>query len=258
MSDLTTYFDASYDSLKTITIVSGWVATTWQWERFDTDWRILLARYGIPYFHMREFAHSRGPFENWKGDQNKRTNFLKYLVDIIGTYVLKGFACVVEHKAFKRVNAAYYLSESVGNPYSLAGRDCVANANLWLRKDQRGLEVKYVFEAGDEGAGLLSKVVERDHHVAPVFSPSRDILGEKGLTPLQAADFAAYELLKASRDVGDNAPLWKYRQSLHALAKIPGWWGIYSEDDLIEFCKTASIPPRDNVQVKEADVPALA
>jgi hypothetical protein len=247
MFALTCYFDASYDSPKTTTIVSGWVATTGLWERFDVDWRIMLAKFDVPYFHMREFAHSvRGsPFQRWKDDENKRTNFLRYAVDVIDTYARKGFACVVEHDAFKQVDSAYCLSESVGNPYSLAARDCVAHANVWLNKEQRGLPVEYVFEAGDEGAGLLSAVIERDHHAVPLFAPSRDRLsGQKGLTPLQAADFAAYELLKASRDIGDNAPLWKYRKSLHALAGIPAWWGIYKEPELLDFCKAASIPLR--------------
>ncbi len=55
--------------------------------------------------------------------------------------------------------------------------------------------------------------------------------GVVGVTPLQAADFAAYELLKA-HGIGDNLPLYKYRRSILELAKIPAWWGSYTESDL--------------------------
>jgi hypothetical protein len=245
MFSLNCYFDASYDSPKTVTIVSGWVATTGQWERFDADWKILLAKYDVPYFHMREFAHSRGPFQSWKGEENKRSNFLRFAVDVLRGTVLRGFACVVEHKIFQKVNNMYCLSEAVGSPYSLAGRDCIAHANLWLKKDQRGIPVKYFFDDGDQGAGELIRVVKKDLMITPNFASSRDrASGEKGLTPLQAADFAAYELLKSLRDLGEDAPLWKYRRSIKALATIPGWWGKYSEEDLLNLCKKVPIKQR--------------
>lgn len=246
MFALTSYFDASYDNPKTITIVSGWTSTTGLWERFDADWKLLLAKNHIPYLHMREFAHSvkGSPFEDWKGQENKRANFLRAAVDIIGSYVRHGFACVVEHEAFKQVDVDYMLSEAVGNPYALAGRDCIAHANVWLKKDERELPVEYFFEDGDEGKRALERIVKRDHHLVPYFGPSRDTKsGQKGLTPLQAADFAAYEILKGSK-LGENAPLWKYRRSLHELAKIPAWWGQYQKDDLLRFCEVGTVPRR--------------
>jgi len=76
------YFDASLGD--GITVVAGWLGTTVAWESFDVDWRILLAQYDVPYFHMREFAHSTGAFKEWKGHDGRRANFLRKAVDIIG------------------------------------------------------------------------------------------------------------------------------------------------------------------------------
>jgi hypothetical protein len=242
---LSCYFDASRDSPTTVTIVSGWVATVGAWDRFDGDWKILLAQYDIPYFHMKEFAHSRGPFTTWKGEENKRANFLRKAVDVIAANVLRGFACVVEHEPFGKIDKQYRLSEAVGVPYSLAGRDCVAHANLWLRKEQRRLAVKYFFEDGDEGKGELRRVMKKDGLPRPVFAPSRDTpSGDVGLTPLQAADFAAYELLKAYK-AGEDLPLYKYRRSVKELAKIQASWGKYTEQNLVDLCKRVPIQPRD-------------
>ena len=239
---LTCYFDASYDQPRTVTVVSGWIGGVHAWERFDTDWKILLAKHELPYFHMREFAHSRGAFEHgWKGEENKRALFLSRAVDIIGTCALQGVACIVDHVAFEKVSKAFpKLVAIAGNPYSLAGRDCVAHANTYLKKDQRGLSVSYVFEAGDEGKGELMRLMERDQLPTPIFAPSADTAnGDIGLTPLQAADFAAYEVLKNYRSGDEDLPFYKYRRSLIELAKIPGWWGRYSEKDLVDLCQRA-------------------
>jgi hypothetical protein len=47
------------------------------------DWRILLLLHDVPYFHMREFAHSVGPLTGWKAYENKRATFLGKAADII-------------------------------------------------------------------------------------------------------------------------------------------------------------------------------
>src|SRR5260370_9629183 len=146
---LVCYFDASYDSPATVTIVSGWVASTVAWQRFDADWRILLAQYDVPYFHMREFAHSVGPFAGWKNSENKRANFLKKAVDIIRCCALHGFACLVGHPPFIRVDKEFCLSEAVGSPFALAGTAFVAPPNMLLREEQNCLAVRHVFAAVD-------------------------------------------------------------------------------------------------------------
>jgi hypothetical protein len=67
----------------------------------------------------------------------------------------------------------YCLSEWVGTPYALAGRDCVAHANIWLRKDARGLDVDYFFKAGDADASELQRVLLKDEQPAPKFAPGK-------------------------------------------------------------------------------------
>jgi hypothetical protein len=246
------YFDASGGKDIGVTIVSGWIGQILQWDLFDADWRILLAKYNVPYFHMREFAHSKGPFETWKGEENKRTNFLRLAAETIASRAHHGFTCVVEHDTYAKVDAEYELSESVGNPYSMAARDCIAHANIWLRKAERGIPVQYVFDEGDPGQGLLVRIIKKHNKYAspndaidiPTFRPSRDRQGgAKGLTQLQAADFAAYEYLKAYR-LGEDELLYKYRKSIRALSKIPAWAGRYTNTDIITMCERAGIKKR--------------
>jgi len=251
----TCYFDASGGKDLKVMIVSGWISEINQWELFEGDWRILLAHYDLPYFHMKEFAHSKGPFASWKGKEGQRSNFLRMAVDTIANRVHRGFTCVVEYESFYAIDAEYELSKEAGNPYSLAARDCMAHANLWLKKSRRGISVDYVFEDGDGGKGLLLDMIDRHNKVVtgfdtislPIFRPSRDREGQKGIIQLQAADFAAYEWLKAYR-TGDDEPLYKYRKSVQALARIPSWVGKYTKTNLIEMCEKAGIPKRTKAE----------
>jgi len=241
----TGYFDEAGGEDHGFTVVTGWIASIREWERFETDWKILLAKYNLPYFHMKEFSQSKGPFESWYKQEGRRSNFLRLAVEIIACYVKQGFACYVDHAVFDKVNANYDLSTAIGVPYSLAGRDCVAHSNQWLLNRKEELPIEYFFESGADGEEELRRIMRKDGLPELIFKPSRDREGERGVIPLQAADFAAYELRKAAVDHPDSSgPIWKYRKSLRALAKIPAWWGKYSEDDLLTMCRNVPIKPR--------------
>jgi hypothetical protein len=102
---------------------------------------------------------------------------------------LTNFLCPSKVDAGRACGLFYCLP--AGRSY--AGRDCVAHANIWLRKDQRELDVDYCFEAGDADASELKRVMEKDKQPPPKFAPGRNTAaGVVGLTPLLAADFAAY------------------------------------------------------------------
>jgi len=247
----TSYFDASIGKKEGVTIVAGWLSTIAEWEQFDIDWRLLLARYNIPYFHMKDFAHSTGAFQDWKGREIKRANFLKKAVGAIKDRVRYGVSMMIEHGTFAEVNLLYQLSENFGNPYSLAGRHCVAEVHKWLKENGYGSPVvKYVFEDGDEGKGELIKLMERSEKPLPIFEPSRDRETKSGVLPgrrpLQAADFAAYELLKSFK-IGEYAPLYMHRESLKALARIPKSWRKQTKSKMIVMCKEMDIPARSSL-----------
>ena len=71
---ITSYFDASSGQEHPAVIVAGYISTVAQWKKFDKEWRKVLARreFDVPYFHMKEFAHSAEVFKSWKGDEHRR------------------------------------------------------------------------------------------------------------------------------------------------------------------------------------------
>jgi len=60
-----TYFDVSGTRLDSdIISVAGFVSDVQQWLKFEEEWREVLGEFGVPYLHMRKFAHFKGPFED--------------------------------------------------------------------------------------------------------------------------------------------------------------------------------------------------
>jgi hypothetical protein len=243
MSSYYLYCDAGGGKDHGFIVVAGYLSTFDRWGAFTKEWNELLARFDIPYFHMKKFSQFKAPFdtEPWK-DEKRRARFLGSAASIIAANVQQGFASAVEFDTFDKVNAAYRLDNVVGVPYSLAARTCVAKAS---RFGAPGSNTTYVFDDGDEGRGELMRILERDGYPSPIFRPSRYMLKRgkphRGVVALQAADFAAYEIRKVYKDDPDELwPIVRYRKSLRALAGIPSDWGRYSEQDLVELCDKAT------------------
>jgi len=168
----TAYYDAAGGKDHGFIVVAGWVSDLEMWEKFAVDWRLALAQAHVPYFHMKAFSQSKLHFESWKDQEGKRRNFLHTLTSIIRSYVRYGVGTYVEYEAFEKANASYCLKEWVGNPYSLAGRDCAKESLKWILQQARlpieaatpALPLRHVFEEGDEGQGLLEKLMRKDNY----------------------------------------------------------------------------------------------
>jgi hypothetical protein len=152
---LTGFFDDAGGPDHGFTVVSGWVSTIARWEQFDADWRLLLARYNLPYFSMKECAQFKKGFQGWENRLGTRDKFLRAAAGIIKSYVLYGFGSIILHKEFEDVNRRYTLKEYVGSPYALAGRTCVAHTMEWASKSgYKGWQIAYIFDKGTAKWGL--------------------------------------------------------------------------------------------------------
>ncbi|HMG76491.1 MAG TPA: hypothetical protein VK582_23650 [Pyrinomonadaceae bacterium] len=235
------YFDASGAEEQEAMTVAGYVSTVERWERFKTDWKLVLAHYNVPHFHMREFAGSvrHSPFESWKGKEGTRRAFLTDLVDVTKTHVFHSFGATVLMADYNYASKRYALSRMAGNAYSFCGRACAAKLNRWMKANGHKDSVRFVFDRGDLGKGVLTKVFMRDGFSAPEFEQSRDGKdGSEGTLPLQTADFAAWEISRLAKhtEAGLLRSLRDVRGSFKALSTISNTWDIYTRDKLVGFC----------------------
>lgn len=250
MIKLTGYFDASGGAEHSYVIVAGYVSTVARWKRFDREWWKVLRRkeFDVPYFHMKEFAHSVGAFSGWKDDEHRRRRFLGALIGVIAKYTTIAVGCGIKKSTWNEVNREYPLSEQYGCPYALCGRDCVNKVFVWGRqKGWKDGEIGTVFEAGDKGKGHLIRVVEEAHKPVPAFEHGRpnETNDSLGVARLQASDFAAWELLKAVSPQGEPASLARARVSLQKLSRaVPVSWTQYKTEDFLALLAVGGIAKR--------------
>lgn len=244
---LTAYCDDSCE--KSFVVVGGWAASTTQWDNFEIDWKLFLASYKVPYFHMREFAHSRGPYEKWKSADNFRKRFVHDAWDVIKYWVEGGFVSLVQDILFNRVNRLYELQEKIPSSYALASRVCMEWAD-----QKSGGQGGCVFDDPGKASlrnSLIQVAAAEPKLPSPIFEPSRDIPHRKkgirrGLVQLQAADFLAWEVRKYAIDHalirgGVRSP----RFSLRMFGDRRPETYFFSEERLIRLCNGLGIKQRE-------------
>jgi hypothetical protein len=250
------YFDCSGSPDDTLAIVvAGFVAPVNQWIAFERNWNECLEYFGVSALHMREFAHSRGEFASWKGNEKKRRHFLQWLIGIIRVRVWHSFASAVLMDDYRKVDAKYCLSE-FSRPYALAGCTCITKLDHWAKRwAEPGDEFAIVFEDGDVDKGALIDAVKKHFVVTPTF------LSKDKSVAFQAADLLAYENLLANRKVKEKGIVFEsdLRRPLMELSKIPGGrnnadWGVHMEDDMTDSCVMDKIPLRTSPEEAKPEI----
>jgi len=249
---LTGYFDEGVRD-KLFTVICGWTSTIEQWDGFEADWKLLLASYRVPYFHMKEYVHSNGPFKKWKGLESIREKFVADAAEIVNTRAKAGFIFYVRDAAFRTVDSLFDVRNVWGSPYGMAGRCCMELADEWRKNmTPNPGEIKYIFDDGGPDKGGLIKAMRSipPYFPTPSFEPSRDWRrsqkwpeGRKGLVQLQAADYLAYECRKAMADrLEKHIPA--ARKSLAAILRVPIKMAAIQEMRLARFCYEQNISRR--------------
>ena len=241
------FFDESGGADHGFITVCGWLASIERWRQFEQNWKEMLRRNDVPYFHLKELSQCRGPFSKWFGHHSpERDELFKDAAQIIRRTVEKGFLCVVWYDAFRKVNERFHLKKHQRSPYAIAGRFCIARVNEYVQKQGFTLrDIDYVFDQGGPDTGGLVDLVKRSNLKIPAFVPSRDTESSFATVQLQAADYLAYEVRKAVVDHRD--PFTKpeeFRKSFQAFFGCEVDQGNYNEEHLLDLCEGAKIPER--------------
>lgn len=241
---LTCYLDEAGGRQDGFTVVCGWLSSVALWEQFEIDWKLFLISYKVPYFHMKEFAQSTGPFKKWKDAKLIRETFVRDALSIIRDRVQRWVLCYVHHRLFEMADARCMLTETLSSPYAVAGRACVAQVDLWSRKEANtSRDIKYVFEDGGPDKGGLMTAMDIPYRLPnPSFEPSRDMSDKrgvlrKGVVQIQAADLLAYELRKHRQEFALRSGR-KPRESFRGMLKVQGiTMASFTEQNARQLCQ---------------------
>jgi hypothetical protein len=162
MATYSAYFDESTNEKSPIFVVAGFLSTDAHWGLFETDWKEVLAEFGISSFHMQHFAQKKEEFTGWS--ESRRQAILRKLLGIITHRAKLGFAAVVHSNDFDQifVGAAKQKMDSV---YNLACTACHLQVGEWAKKNYQVEPVAYFFDAGHEDAHEVAKTfLETKNH----------------------------------------------------------------------------------------------
>lgn len=241
-------FDAGGDDNTEHLTVAGFASSTEDWSDFSEKWKARLEKDGIPFFRAVDAASFRGPFEHWRELPNReqlRRALFADLMELIKGHAYYKLACTVINKDF-RDTSKELRQQFAPRAYSLAARTCEKYARKWMMEEWKScpeLKIGLVFEAGDLGSGKLREQLRADiGHIPLTFLPKKntkrnDGTIENGFIPLQAADWFAWELNRATRDFygrldSESQLRWPMQQFLRHPS---GYMGMYSLENLKEM-----------------------
>ena len=188
------YYDESGDfddPASGIFVVSGYMITPTAARKMDSEWRKVLTRHDIPYFHMVDCAHEP-PSGVFKGkDKLERSRIVKKLIGLIKTYTLEGISLIARASTYQGPR------QGAQDIYSQFAAACVKGAHQWLEMTGRTGDVAYFFEDGhtkkSAAYNFIAAGIKRPGDSVS-FAPKADI------SLLQSADLLAWQTAKYVKD----------------------------------------------------------
>jgi Protein of unknown function (DUF3800) len=243
MPKYTVFFDESGD--EHIKVFAGFVAANEQWERFEHEWNEVLKRFDAPPLHMRTFAHSASEFAEWRGDEQRRINFLKVLLGVIRIRTRTSFATAVLVDDFKEVAGRYPSLHEEYTPFAMAGNSCIAKVARWADKHEiPRSDVGLLFEDGAAEKKVFVREAKKHLGITLTFAK------KNAYAAFQAADLLAYEYLLSNRAMAaagdDKLSFSDLREPLKALLSTQpksaaGQWGIHDKNALEQAYRAESM-----------------
>jgi Protein of unknown function (DUF3800) len=200
-------------------------------KKLKRKWKAELNRAGVPYFHMREFAHTQGVYAG------KNEAFClehhKSLIEILGKYVTAGASLrTIPEKEFDQIRGERWGHSQ----YVTCAIICMQFLLHQASKLNLG-KVHFVIANGHDDDGRLARWIDRVRSIPTImkYHPHWSYMEEcsfhcaRAVPGLQAADAFAYEIVKYERGRLETPPR-KMRKSLRAILKSTDNWLIKSLD----------------------------
>ena len=196
---LSAYLDEtghSSDEAQRFNGMAGLMGSTKRLRRMERKWNRTLSRFQLPYFHMKDFASFRGPYEGWS-EQKRQDLYRDLLAHVTGARAflvgsilsMADFRSLTPKQQVEFVDP-YHIGFMLVTGYIAAAADAIQPpdekvALVFSDQVEFRNEALRIYEAA---ANRMEIIKQRTDW--PIF---RDM---KKFVALQAADIVAYELYK--------------------------------------------------------------
>jgi len=142
------YFDESgTDTKSEVLCVAGYIFLEEMVGSFEVEWKAMLEKYGLPFFHMVDCAHGTGAFKALTGEQ--RIEAQKEAIELTKKYASKGIALSINKAAFAKVGGGG--KKIWTTPYTFLCGQVFYGVRDWANETGFNGEIEYVFESGADG-----------------------------------------------------------------------------------------------------------
>lgn len=251
---LQSYYDASgtqADQRGALTI-AGVAASPQAWDEFVPRWEEVLSRFGAAYSHMKEFAHSTGEFEEWKGDHARRRSFMSALIDILEDTIECNFVVMVDMRFYHKLQEMYAINEEYLSDHPNAGaygigmmalRDLVPE---WGGEQYPGWKAEHYVAHGDAGQGALVTALARQGKGLVRLYWQDPKTGEYR-RELEAADMVAYEFGQIATSAFTTLRMKPRKSASRIINNIPRKEAVLDGLRLRQAIEALSIPKHEDV-----------
>lgn len=196
MAMLTAYFDESgIHSSSEVILISGFVATSELWEKFDAEWKENLDTARVPYWHSTEYEARVGPFQGM--NEGIRESLPVGLVKVLCKYKPTAIEGAISRKDWDQFKDLR-IGQLFKAPYNLCFEYLIQQIAHWSQTEANGEPVSLIFADQKEYKNHAAEIYDlyRSNFTYARIVSGVSFYPVQNLRPLQAADMIAYEMYR--------------------------------------------------------------
>lgn len=257
MAILSGFFDEtghSKDRQQLFNGMAGVLAPFENWATFERSWTATLREFRLPYFHMTDFAASKGIFDGWEGNETKRRRLLSKLWTHIRATNSMPVGVSIPMKVYQSLSEEQ--QKLFGDPYMLGFLSVVGfsigfmeliglarsekialtfSDQVEFMNPSKALYTDSVNISRDSPSVSAAKKLCKTRTFPPIYDDMRKVVA------LQAADIVAYEVYKEHERLQGYRkaaePRYGYKQIVRMSERL-GYQPLvrfYSNADIAEY-----------------------
>jgi hypothetical protein len=168
-----------------VPVIAGYMGWRSNWKQFCHDWKAVLDRHSVPFFHAKEFERRQEPYQSWSDDRAERFKYA--LAEIAGRNTpVGGSYHIKEHYKENPEDETYPYKFPIRYFFS----DLVASLKEFGFLEQ---EISIVFDSTTNKKWMAAMAEEIETLKTSGIKICSHVYGDdKDYLPLQAADMLAY------------------------------------------------------------------
>ena len=187
------YIDESYADDFPVFAVGGYLFSLETAVQMEAEWKDVLGRYNVPFFHMADVNACKGLYEPL--GQRGCDDMAREMIALIKRHAILGYAVIANPAKFGGVPLVN------NDVYALCLAELLKRLLAWMKKNDADSELAYFFESGHPTSGMASAILNGPFKKAlsPEYSkllgPMTSAEREK-VCLLQAADILVWQATK--------------------------------------------------------------